>query len=64
MAYTTIFRALDKGILELFGPYGISYVLFTGAYKIKHMQLGEVYYYAYFMVMFVLVSLVVLNYMF
>ena len=25
------FRSLDKGVLELFGPYGISYVLFSNA---------------------------------
>jgi proton-translocating NADH-quinone oxidoreductase chain L len=62
MAYTTIFRSLDKGLLELFGPYGISYVLFAGAHKLKRMQLGEVYYYAYLILMFVLVSIVVLNY--
>jgi hypothetical protein len=62
MAYTTIFRSLDKGLLELFGPYGISYVLFASAHKLKRMQLGEVYYYAYLILMFVLVSIVVLNY--
>jgi len=62
MAYNVIFRSLDKGVLELFGPYGISYVLFTGARKIKRMQLGHVYYYAYLMIMFVMISLVVLNY--
>ena len=62
MAYTTIFCSLDKGILELFGPYGISYVLFSGASKMKRMQLGQVYYYAYLMLMFILVSLIVINF--
>ena len=28
IAYTTIFKSLDKGVLELFGPYGISYLIF------------------------------------
>lgn len=62
MAYTTIFRSLDKGLLELFGPYGLSYVLFSGAQKMKRMQIGEVYYYAYLMMMFLLISVVVLNF--
>jgi len=63
MAYTTIFRSLDKGVLELFGPYGISYLLFSGARKMKHMQIGEVYYYAYLIIMFILIFLVMLNYL-
>jgi NADH-ubiquinone oxidoreductase chain 5 len=63
IAYTTIFRCLDKGLLELFGPYGISYVLFSGANKMKEMQIGAVYYYAYLMVMFIFISIIVLNYL-
>lgn len=62
LAYKTIFKSLDKGILELFGPYGTSYVLFLGAAKMKRMQLGEVYYYAYLMITFLLLFLIVLNY--
>jgi NADH-ubiquinone oxidoreductase chain 5 len=62
-AYRTIFRSLDKGVLELFGPYGVSYLLFSGTYKMKRMQLGLVYYYAYFMLMFILVSLVFMHYL-
>jgi NADH:ubiquinone oxidoreductase subunit 5 (subunit L)/multisubunit Na+/H+ antiporter MnhA subunit len=61
-AYTTIFRSLDKGVLELFGPYGLSYLLFAGASQMKRMQLGEVYYYAYLIIMFVFVSIVTLNF--
>jgi len=62
MAYTTMYRSLDKGVLELFGPYGISYLLFSGAQKMKRMQLGEVYYYAYLMIMFLLIFIIILNY--
>jgi NADH-ubiquinone oxidoreductase chain 5 len=61
MAYTTVFRSLDKGVLELFGPYGISKFLFLNAPKTKQIQLGKVYYYGYLMIMFIFVSLVVLN---
>ena len=57
MAYTTIFCSLDKGVLELVGPYGISRTLLSAAKKLQSLQDGEVYYYAYFMMMFLLVSL-------
>ena len=63
MAYNTIFVSLDKGFLELFGPYGISSVLFSSASKMKRMQVGAVYYYAYLMLMFIFVSLLVINYL-
>ena len=62
IAYTTIFRSLDKGVLELFGPYGLSYLFFGGANKMKQMQLGQIYYYGYLMIMFLLISVVALNY--
>ena len=63
VAYKTIFKSLDKGLLELFGPYGTSYVLFLGASKMKRMQVGEVYYYAYLMITFLLLFLILLNYL-
>jgi len=59
LAYTTIFKSLDKGLLELFGPYGTSFALFFGASRLKRMQLGKAYYYAYLMIAFLLVSLIV-----
>jgi NADH-ubiquinone oxidoreductase chain 5 len=62
LAYKTIFKSLDKGLLEFFGPYGFSYVLFSGATKMKRMQLGEVYYYAYLMITFIFLSLIILNF--
>ena len=64
MAYTTIFRSLDKGVLELFGPYGTSYVLFLSAHKMKQMQLGKIYSYGYLMIMFIFVSTIALNSLF
>ena len=62
IAYKTIFKSLDKGLLEIFGPYGTSYVLFLGASKMKRMQIGEVYYYAYLMITFLLLFIIFLNY--
>lgn len=61
MAYKTIFKSLDKGLLELFGPYGSSFALFFGAAKMKRMQLGGAYYYAYLMIAFLLIFLILLQ---
>ena len=61
MAYSTIFRSLDKGLFEFIGPSGFSYALFSSAQKMKHMQIGDVSYYAYLITMFIFVSLVALN---
>ena len=63
-AYDTIFSLQDKGVLELFGPLGISSVAFTIAFELKKMQMGRVYYYAYFMLMFLFVFLISLSYFF
>jgi NADH-ubiquinone oxidoreductase chain 5 len=51
-AYNIVFRYLDKGILELFGPYGSSYILFSIAsnYKLLFQQ-GVVYNYAFIMLL-------------
>jgi hypothetical protein len=62
LAYKIIFKSLDKGVLELFGPYGSSFALFFGASKLKRMQLGGAYYYAYLMIAFLLIFLILLQY--
>ena len=61
-AYETIFKSLDKGVFELFGPYGLSFYLFFGAARLKRMQLGRAYYYAYLMIAFLLIFLILLQY--
>ena len=62
MAYTTLFRSLDKGVFEFFGPYGIAASFFWSANQMKQMQVGQVYYYGYLMIMFLFVSLIAVNY--
>ena len=62
IAYKTIFKSLDKGLLEMFGPHGITSILFFGASRMKRMQTGEVYYYAYLMITFLLISLIAISY--
>ena len=61
-AYKRIFSLQDKGMLELFGPLGLSFISFQLAFELKKIQLGRVYYYAYFMLMFLFLSLLSLNY--
>ena len=56
--YNTTFKSLDKGLLEVFGPYGISIALFKSANELKKMHVGQAYYYAYFMLFFLIVSVI------
>ena len=59
--YKATFKALDKGLLEIFGPRGISYVLFNTAYELRKMHVGQAYYYAYFMVIFLIINVLTLH---
>lgn len=56
--YNTTFKILDKGIWEIFGPYGVSVGLFNSAFELKKMHIGQAYYYAYFMLFFLIVSVI------
>jgi len=59
--YNTTFTTLDKGLLEMFGPHGISIALYNSAYELKKMHVGQAYYYAYFMLFFLIVSVVAIH---
>lgn len=61
-AYNVIFSPQDKGILEIFGPLGLSFISFRLAFEIKKIQVGRVYYYSYFMLMFLFISILSLSY--
>lgn len=56
--YNTTFKTIDKGLLEIFGPYGITVALFNSAKELKKMHVGQAYYYAYFMLFFLIVSVI------
>jgi len=47
--YQVSFRALDKGILELFGPIGIVQTVQALSQNLSRVQTGFVYHYAYVM---------------
>nr|AEN56118.1 NADH dehydrogenase subunit 5 [Cucumis melo subsp. melo] len=45
--YSVSFSALDKGAIEILGPYGISYTFRRLAERISQLQSGFVYHYAF-----------------
>lgn len=47
--YHISFKAIDKGIVEMFGPYGIIYAFKHFFVNIKKLQTGFIYHYALFM---------------
>jgi proton-translocating NADH-quinone oxidoreductase chain L len=59
--YNTTFKSFDKGFFEIFGPYGISMSLFKSASELKKMHVGQAYYYAYFMLFFLIVNIIAIH---
>lgn len=59
--YLTTFKSLDKGLLEVFGPYGLSKAVFFSAAELRKMHVGEAYYYAYFMIFFLIIHLITMH---
>nr|YP_009674812.1 NADH dehydrogenase subunit 5 [Fossombronia foveolata]QDE12797.1 NADH dehydrogenase subunit 5 [Fossombronia foveolata] len=49
--YEVSFKALDKGAIEILGPYGISYTIREMAQRISKIQSGFVYHYAFVMLL-------------
>nr|YP_009675912.1 NADH dehydrogenase subunit 5 [Ptilidium ciliare]QDE12713.1 NADH dehydrogenase subunit 5 [Ptilidium ciliare]QIA60096.1 NADH dehydrogenase subunit 5 [Ptilidium ciliare var. pulcherrimum] len=49
--YEVSFKALDKGAIEILGPYGISYTIRKMAQQISKIQSGFVYHYAFVMLL-------------
>nr|WEB51634.1 Nad5 [Zea mays] len=49
--YSVSFEALDKGAIEILGPYGISYTFRRLAERISQLQSGSDYHYAFAMLL-------------
>nr|BCT43211.1 NADH dehydrogenase subunit 5 [Musa textilis] len=49
--YSVSFAALDKGAIEILGPYGVSYTFRGLAERISQLQSGFVYHYAFAMLL-------------
>ena len=48
--YNTTFKLLDKGIIELFGPYGLSNLMLSFSAKVSRWQTGLLYHSGFVMV--------------
>ena len=58
LSYQTTFKSLDKGLLQFFGPSGTSSALFYVASRLKRMQVGKAYYYAYLMITVLIICII------
>ena len=47
--YNYSFKTLDRGIVEIFGPYGLTKLVGTLSYEIGRLQSGFIYHYAFVM---------------
>ena len=61
-SYRSIFKILDKGLLELFGPLGLSQLLLQAGLNIKLDQNGLVYKYAGLIIFSLLIQIILFNY--
>jgi len=59
-AKKTTFQTFDQTLLEIFGPTGISKLLFSSGFYLRKMHIGQVYYYGYFMIVFLLICILIL----
>jgi NADH-ubiquinone oxidoreductase chain 5 len=59
-----MYKLVDKGILEIFGPYGITYNLYNWSIKINKLQTGYIYHYIGYIFLILLLLLFTIVYMF
>jgi NADH-ubiquinone oxidoreductase chain 5 len=43
--YMTTYKSIDRGFIEMLGPYGLSNIVFEKAFILKNLQNGIVYQY-------------------
>ena len=55
--YRISYKTLDKGIIELLGPYGVSNAFLRLTKRLGSLQTGFIYHYAFFMIIGVTVLL-------
>lgn len=61
-SYKIIFKILDKGLLELCGPQGITLLLLNLAINFKSDQSGKIYKYAGFLLFFLFLQIIIFKY--
>jgi NADH-ubiquinone oxidoreductase chain 5 len=48
-SYTTTYKTIDRGIIEVFGPMGLSTIITKKASTISQLQSGYLYHYTFLM---------------
>jgi len=56
-AYHTTYKTVDRGMIEILGPYGISQVIYEKAWSISRFQSGHLYHYTLMMAMGICIPL-------
>jgi len=49
MSYTITYKIVDRGIIEVFGPMGLSSVITKKALYLSNLRTGYLYHYTFFM---------------
>jgi NADH-ubiquinone oxidoreductase chain 5 len=47
ISYSIIFKLIDKGILEIFGPFGLWKIIYWSSKQFNKVQTGFVYHYSF-----------------
>ena len=64
VSYNTIFKLIDKGILEIFGPFGLWKVINLTSQQFNKYQTGLVYHYALIILYAVIAIVIIFNYIY
>jgi hypothetical protein len=51
MGHHVTYKGLDRGLIELLGPFGLSQLLYSTSQRIVRLQTGLIYHYAFMMLM-------------
>ena len=49
IGYSGTYKTVDRGIIEFFGPFGLSNVLYNRKLNLSYMQTGLIYHYTFVM---------------
>jgi hypothetical protein len=61
-SYHTTYKAIDRGIIEILGPYGISNTVSEQSRKIGSAQTGYLYHYAFVMLVGVTLLITIIGF--
>lgn len=59
LSYDYIYKYFDKILLEIFGPTGLSYIIYKSSYKIRKMHLGIIFIYSVYFLILLFVTLAI-----